>query len=299
MSGRFEKTYLITETGPLQLWRHLVQLLTFLFLNGKMLGIASTGIIVPYLWSTGSPFSTVHAAYDSLEYSLAKGVFPLLVLGVIGITSVTVGRVFCGWACPMGMIQDFLSYLPFQKERLSAATVNSLRDVKWVIVGFSLIICSLVGLHRQPSGFEVTHPLGPVWESPFTVFSPSGTLFTYLPWMIIWNPNVLHHGGSVAWLKLALLIVTLVPSLYVPRFFCRFFCPMGALLEPLSPYKFLRISKSTKLQREELNAALKDVCPMEVQVNEDNAKFIKDPGCISCGRCLTEFPNELRQVVNL
>jgi hypothetical protein len=60
---------------------------------------------VPYLHVTQSPWSTVHGAYESLEYTIARGIFPLLVLGVIYLTAVTVGRLFCGWACPFGLVQ--------------------------------------------------------------------------------------------------------------------------------------------------------------------------------------------------
>jgi len=294
MSGQFDKSYQITEIGPLQLWRHAVQLLTFVFLNGKLFGLASTSIIVPYLWSTGAPSSTVYGAFDALEYTISRGIFPLLVLGVIYITAVTVGRVFCGWACPMGMVQDLLSYLPMQKEKLSVSTHNQLRDVKWVVLGVSLLVSALVGYNRSTVSID-TQTIGPVWESPFTVLSPHSTLFAYLPWMLIWKPNVLAESGSVGWLKMICLIATLVPSMYVPRFFCRYICPMGTLLQPLSSYKFLRIHKSSKLAREELNQVLKDVCPMEVQVLEEDAKFINDPNCIHCGKCLTEFPTQLSQ----
>lgn len=62
-------------------------------------------LIVPYLHSTQSPFSVVHGAYDAMEYTLAKGLPPILVLGIIYLTAITVGRLFCGWACPLGMVQ--------------------------------------------------------------------------------------------------------------------------------------------------------------------------------------------------
>lgn len=60
---------------------------------------------MPYLHPTGAPFSVVHGAYDSLEYTISQAVFPVLVLGIIYLTGVLVGKVFCGWACPVGMIQ--------------------------------------------------------------------------------------------------------------------------------------------------------------------------------------------------
>lgn len=293
--GRFENAYDYKTLHPLQYVRHLTQLVAFLLMNGKLLGLAATGIIVPYLHCTQSPFSTVNGAYDSLEYTLARGSFPLLVLGVIYFTAITVGRVFCGWACPMGMVQDFMSYLPFKKERLSPATTNQLKDIKWGILGFSLFSALLVGWRRSASSME-EDPMGVFSDSPFSVFSPSDTLFAYIPWMMMWKVNALATAGLTAWIKMALLVAVLVPSLYIPRFFCRYLCPMGAMLEPMSKYKFLRIYRSTKLPREELNKVLSDVCPTGVQLDNNSAPdFIDHPLCIHCGKCVTELPKELSQ----
>jgi len=295
MSGRSEKN--LYKLEPLQFWRHFIQILTFIFLNGKLFGIASTGIIVPYLWAMGAPFSTVHGAYESLEYTLAQGVFPLLVLGVIYLTAITVGRIFCGWACPFGMIQDFLCYLPFQKEKLSPQTITRLSDIKWGILGFSILMSSILGYNRATS-IDAQVTLKAFTETPFALFSPSATLFTYLPWLLLWNSNALAHSGMVGWMKFALFIAVMVPSIYIPRFFCRFVCPMGAMLEGLSNYKILRISKSPKLSRDELNKTLKDVCPMEIQISDkDDSEFISDSGCIHCGRCVVKHPKHTSQTI--
>jgi len=290
-AGRPKNSFSLSELHALQFWRHVTQLITFIFLNGKLLGLASTGIVVPYLWAMGAPFSTVHSAYESLEYTIARGCFPLFILGLILFTAITVGRVFCGWACPFGMIQDFLSYLPFTKEKLTNQTVNKFRDLKWGIVGFSLFVCLVIGFRRESS--SVQFPLGVFSDSPFAVLSPASTLFTYLPWMMLWNSNVLSTSGLIGWMKFGILIAVLVASIYVPRFFCRFICPMGALLEPFSSYKFLRIYRTGK-SVEEFNNMLTEVCPMGVQV-QDNSDTITHPGCINCGKCLIEFPTTTAQ----
>ncbi len=73
-------------------------------------------IIVPYVYPAQAPYATVAGAFESLEFTIARGVFPLLVLGVILLTGVTVGRVFCGWACPVGLLQDLLIYVPVKKD---------------------------------------------------------------------------------------------------------------------------------------------------------------------------------------
>jgi len=289
-----------------------VQFITFLFLNGKLFGIASTAVIVPYLHDTQAPWSTAHGAYESLEYTISRGVFPLLVLGVIYLTASTVGRVFCGWACPFGMIQDFLSYLPTKKQRVSPAWNSSLRDVKWAVVTFSILTTVMVGYRRAhfiSSGLEATpteaqlYPLGVLSDSPFSaVVSPSSTMFTYLPWMLLWKNDVLATVGLIGWIKMAFLVAILAPSIFVPRAFCRFFCPLGALMEPLSKYKGLRILRSSKVPKEELNKVLGDVCPMGVQVQSAEGtqdSFIDAGGCIHCGKCLTEAPRMLTQQFSL
>lgn len=301
--GRFESAYNWREIGTLQYLRHLVQFLVFLFANGKVIGLASTSIIVPYLHTSQAPFSTVFGAYDSLEYTIARGTFPLLVLGVIYLTAITVGRLFCGWACPFGMVQDILSYLPFKKHKLSPNATAQLKDLKWGVLGFSLISVTLVAWRRHAAGFE-TDPMGLFSDSPFSVISPAATLFAYIPWMLLWNANVLATAGITGWIKLAILVAVFVPSIYIPRFFCRFLCPMGTLLEPLSPYKALRIQvHKTKATREELNNLLSDVCPMGVQLEKEDAgsattgSFIDSGACVHCGKCLTEAPKSFSQKI--
>jgi len=191
------------------------------------------------------------------------------------------------------MIQDFLSYLPFKKQRPTATTIQQLKDIKWVVLGLSLFSVLLVGWRRAGSSME-EYPMGVFSDSPFSVFSPSGTLFAYIPWMMIWNNNVLAFSGLTAWFKLTVLVAMLVPSLYIPRFFCRYVCPMGALLEPMTTLKALRIQKSPKLSVDELNKVLYEVCPMGVQLDKDSSsEFIDHPNCIHCGKCVVEVPKKL------
>ena len=63
------------------------------------------GIIVPFLHATQGPYSTAVGGYESLEFTISRGLFPLLSLGVILLTAILVGRLFCGWACPIGLVQ--------------------------------------------------------------------------------------------------------------------------------------------------------------------------------------------------
>jgi len=104
---RYDASFSLSGITALQFFRHLTQIAVFITLNAKFFGIASTAVIVPYLWPTQAQYSTVHGVYESLEFTLSRGFVPLTVLAIIGLTGTTVGRLFCGWACPFGMIQDF------------------------------------------------------------------------------------------------------------------------------------------------------------------------------------------------
>jgi len=81
-TARAERAYNFRKIGALQYARHFIQLIAFLFLNAKLFGFQSTNLIVPYLHTTEAPYSTVHGAYESLEYTIAQGLFPILVLAL-------------------------------------------------------------------------------------------------------------------------------------------------------------------------------------------------------------------------
>jgi len=292
--GKVEKAYSFSGQHQLQYYRHIVQFVTFVFLNAKFLGIASSGLVVPYLHPAQTPWSTALGAWESLEFTIAKAAFPFVVTGIILLTAITVGRLYCGWACPFGLVQDFLSYLPFQKQKISPSTLSQVKDIKWAVVGFSLLTSVLIGFRRL--SLPDQDPVGVFSDSPFSVWSPSGTLFAYIPWMVVWNSNVLAKAGVIAWLKLFVLVAVLAPSVFVPRFFCRFICPLGAVLEPFSQFKFLRLRR-TGVTKEELNKTLAEVCPMGVTFENETEYVTDHGGCINCGKCVTELPKKINQVL--
>jgi ferredoxin-type protein NapH len=296
MEERYQKSFSFKDIGKLQYFRHIVQLIVFFIINGKLFGFLPTTIIVPYLHSTQSPYSIVIGAYDALEYSISKGIFPLVILGIIYLTSVTVGRVLCGWGCPMGMIQDFLSYFPVKKRKLSSNTIKSLKDIKLVLLFYSLLVTIFVAYKRNQIEEEEEYN-GTFVDSPFSVISPSSTLFTYIPWMIIWKNNILENVDIFGWIKIALFIGTLAPSVYIPRFFCRFFCPMGLLLGLTNKFKLLKIYRKNKFLKEEANKVLDDVCPMGVEIKSEEVDFIDHSDCIHCGKCIMAAPKIFNQKI--
>jgi len=90
-----------------------------------------------------------------------------------------------------------------------------------------------------------------------------------------------------AWLIGILFLTTIVLNLWIPRFYCRFICPLGALLSILSRFSLWRIGKT---QKECINC---DFCEMNCEGACEPSGKIKTGECILCMNCLNECPEDL------
>jgi polyferredoxin len=83
-----------------------------------IVGLAKTGLIFPYFFCNASPgavcvcpiWAMEHASIIiQLDVREALAMFFYL-FGFLGIVGIMVGRTFCGWACPIGFLQDTVKY---------------------------------------------------------------------------------------------------------------------------------------------------------------------------------------------
>lgn len=284
--------------------RVLVQVCVLAFVNARLFGVAPSGAFVPYLQPSGSPFTIVHGAYESIEIALTHTVFPFIAVAVILGTGLVAGRALCAWACPMGLVQDVMQLVPVKRMRLSSSTTKQLKDVKYAVFGVSLLWSLYVGAKRYSSAvfaaqyhYEDDYPRWQTSDSPFAMFSPAATLFAYVPWMAIWNPKVLLTGGLIGWVKLLLAAACLAAAAVVPRFFCRYVCPLGVCFEPFARCKVLRIARVKNTPSDKFNSVMEEVCPMGVDSKGTNSQYITSSACIHCGRCVAASPNLVQKLV--
>jgi len=289
--------------------RFFVQVGILVFVNARFFGVAPSEAFVPYLQPSGSPFTIVHGAYESLEIAITHTVFPFIAVAVILGTGLVAGRALCAWACPMGLLQDIMTFIPIKRVKFSGSTNRQLKDIKYAIFGVSLLWSLYIASKRYASAkFAAMYHVAddyPHWQtsdSPFSIFSPASTLFAYIPWMVMWNPKVLLTGGIIGWVKIILAVACLVASVFVPRFFCRYVCPLAVCFEPFSKCKVVRIARSKNCSLEEFNRVMSEVCPMGVdQSTKDlkgvDAEYITSPACIHCGRCVSSSPHFTQKLV--
>ena len=95
--------------------------------------------------------------------------------------------------------------------------------------------------------------------------------------------------GNFFWPALIIFILFIVLIFTIERGWCRYFCPVGAILAPFNKISFLHVSLSPKkiFEKECLhdNACI-NACPMGIDVINMN----RDPECILCGKCVEVCP---------
>ncbi len=267
----------------LQVKRLLFQLLIFLSANLRPLGV-KTGFCYPFFYCNSCPAATSACPLRVIEQSLYHNslkwrlfLYPILILGFFGATS---GRAVCGWACPIGLLQRVTGRVARRLHRrfrvfkkLSQHPIEPyLRYIKY----FNLLI--LVMLTPFLIGFL------------FTDVCPVGFLTGTIPTLILYPgrfiPNPFFGVALIIFVLFFILILT------VERGWCRYFCPIGAILAPFNKISYLRVARAPPhiFDKECLHCnACSNICPMGIDVPTMN----RSPECILCGKCIEVCPKHL------
>jgi len=161
------------------------------------------------------------------------------------------GRVFCGWVCPFGAIHQFLGYLALIKqtapEKVRRNRYHPAQKVKyWILM--VLLGTIVYDLGRRLLGL----PPGRMLSSlQIGLLDPMPLLYRSISLIVLplvdgggqWfstAPRWYEGGFSIA----LIFIPALLLNFKTPRFFCRYICPLGALLGILSRWPLFRIYKS-------------------------------------------------------
>ncbi|MFO8056705.1 MAG: 4Fe-4S binding protein [bacterium] len=153
-----------------------------------------------------TPFTLVHL-FQLLELSVPGpgSALVLLLAAYVFIATVLFGPVWCSYACPFGALQELLSRIPLKRWKVSPAVMLYAREIRYAV----LFICVLGAFG-----------LG---EEAFAMVEPRGHLFGRTDMVLAW----------------VFIVAVLFTSVFVKRFWCRFFCPTGACLVILSSHRKL------------------------------------------------------------
>ncbi len=262
--------------------RHLIQLLGAAVFNGNFKGFISGEIYkgnlksfcVPVLNCYSCPGSLGACPIGGLQAvaGSAKFHFSFYVIGLIALFGILLGRFFCGYLCPFGLLQDLLHKIPTPKIKVPAKLNRVLSFGKYVMLVGVVILLPI--LARDSLGMS---------DPYFCKYvCPAGTIGGGIP-LVILNPSLRAAIGALFTWKVALALAILTLSVFLYRVFCRYLCPLGAFYGILQPVSFYRFKINDKCSN---CGKCARVCKMGI----DPVKTPNSPECIRCRDCIHECP---------
>ena len=187
----------------------------------------------------------------------------LVILGILLLSTFLIGRMFCGYSCPMGALQELASKLNFKSSikeqkktkyalKTSQKTANIIRWSFFIIFAIVSVVwgISIVQIINPFSGFKI-------FRNPFAVA------------FII---------------PLISIIVITILSFFIYRPWCRYLCPFGAVSTLTSRYSIYNLSRTDACNECGL---CEKICPTQEAFSDS-----KKGECYYCNRCVEICPND-------
>jgi len=244
-------------------------------------------------------------AFTALQFMFYNVVFPWLAIASFLIVGILLGKSFCGWVCPFGFVQDLIGFIKRKKMEISPRTHESMIYMKYAVLGIALFVSVTFSVSKLiGSSYAYESALGIFAKAPFTALSPAETLFATLPKMISDYSNIilqvpfLEQLSGIAnlpplfWVQLFIMVAVLVFSAYVPRGWCKYFCPHGAIMAMMNKFSFLGLRRNlAKCAKGECRLCV-EACPMNVRILDLPWEKFSDPECIYCMKCVDACPDK-------
>ncbi len=258
---------------------------------------------------------TTHTIYRNLVWGLV----------IIAITMM-LGRVWCNWMCPFGILHHFFGWIGNRRNTKQMIEVNRYRKIYaikyyilavmiamaslWIIptaidapgqiwgayqgaelrqTGFARVMAAVeTGISRSAEEHKRTNStlqIGLLDPIALTVRSMTTSVL----------PSV-HKASELvytepreywqAWVVGLIFIGFLVANWWIPRFFCRVVCPLGALLGIFSKFALWRID------RDPVRCTDCDLCLKSCEGASDPQGDLRKSECFVCLNCIDDCPHD-------
>jgi polyferredoxin len=201
-----------------------------------------------------SPLCTIEKPFLFIQAGRSVPIMFWSLLIFIGLMTIVGNKLFCGWNCPIGALQEILHRIPLSRKlkiKLPFKVTNFIRTVVFIV---------FVGL----------------------VFSIGLSIYEYV------NPFEFLHWTLTAAVLPAFLL-TFLAALFIYRPFCYLICPLGLYTWLLEHLSVVRI-KLNKAACTHCNiCVVKSPCPAVPAILAE--KRIR-PDCHACGRCIEICPEK-------
>ncbi len=251
-------------------------------------------------------------AFGAIFYLFSKPIPLFYYLALFPLT-IFLGRLYCGWLCPFGFLQDIVIQLKriFKKSyRILPDKLNKgLHRLRYVMFSFFLLLPILLWWIDPPPNLDFAVLMLQYLSGPFRSYTVliEPTMPLVVPWASQFSFNsiyfnypyaqeiVTYISGNIGQLiAVAFVCLTVAGSFFTKRFWCHF-CPTGSSLAIVNRLRgfgwvpLLRVEKDEKKCTD--CGVCKAACPMQVnELDEQKDASINNSMCILCVRCVESCP---------
>jgi polyferredoxin len=246
-------------------------------------------------------------------------------LVIIAITMM-LGRVWCNWMCPFGILHHFFGWIGNQRNTKQMIEVNRYRKIYAIKYYILAAMIAMASLWLIPTAIDAP---GQIWQAyqgaelrqsgvsrivaaietgvgraaeehkrsnsslQIGLLDPIALTVRSMTTSVL--PTVHKATESVytepreywqAWIVGLIFIGFLVANWWIPRFFCRVVCPLGALLGIFSKFAIWRID------RDPVRCTDCDLCLKSCEGASDPQGDLRKSECFVCLNCIEDCPHD-------
>jgi ferredoxin len=168
-------------------------------------------------------------------------------------------RAFCGYMCPIGTISDWVRGAA---RRVGIREIHPPPGVDRALSGLKYAVLAVIVYFTWREG-----------ELLFRAWCPAYAMIS-------------RHGADIAWYAYAVSGAILGASLVTAMPFCRWFCPLAAVLNPFSRFGLARVKRDPAVCGD--CRACARACPMAIPV--DAMAEVTAARCLACLNCVDACP---------
>ncbi len=287
----------------LRLLRIFVQFIMFILMNLTFFSIGATWLVLPVVMPK-SLFTTSEGAFDLLQRMITAAIIPFLPLASFFLIGAVFGRLFCAWSCPFGLFQDIIGILTSwtRKYEPKQETNLNLRQIGEFITGGTIIASVFIGVNVGLGNTSlVESSFGLFKDQPWTLLSPATFLFVMIPGLFYWGgiENFFIWEKFVVidilfWIRLFIFIFAVILMIYIPKGWCRWFCPVGIITGYLGKNSILGVGRNVAKCTH--CGLCEDVCPMGVRVLSHPPEKVRSVQCTNCLDCVAVCPDDAMEI---
>jgi polyferredoxin/ferredoxin len=208
------------------------------------------------------------------------------------------GRVFCNWICPYGALHQFAGWLfniGSVADRTRANRYRKFYYLKYVILVVFLIMAAMGAVQ-----IGLLDPICLMYRTAATFFAPvldlgadqvstaAAKLSVSVPWLddLKFAPGVARRVFVGSFWIGAMLLGLVAANFWIPRFFCRTLCPLGALLGVISRFALFRIHRDVH------KCTDCNLCFTRCEGACDPQGQVRQSECFSCMNCIDDCPED-------